>query len=132
MRLHEVEAGAAEASGNLADIAAQYRRQIGIGDGGVSARHQSQQRARLVAQRYLGEAGLAGQHAQLQFQFRIFPGVDQGDGDGIEAILARLLQNPGDLRLGQLLHKAAVHCDAAGNLGYPLVQHAWKLDVEIK
>ncbi len=47
--------------GDLLDIAAQDRRQIGVDHGGVAAAHQLDQRRDLVADRDLREADLAGE-----------------------------------------------------------------------
>ena len=53
----------AQFGGDLVDVAAQDRREIGVDDGGVAARHQLHQRAHLVRAADLGEADARGPRA---------------------------------------------------------------------
>ena len=59
--LHEHQPHARQLGGDLVDIAAQDRRQIGVDHGRVAAADQLHQRADLVDDRDLGEADLARQ-----------------------------------------------------------------------
>ena len=68
--LHEVQPRAGQLAGDLIDVAAQDRRQIGIHHRGVAARHEAQQRADGVAGRDLGEACLAREVRQALLVLR--------------------------------------------------------------
>ena len=57
VRLHEHQAHTRQLRGDLVDITAQDRRQIGVDHGGIAARHQFHQRTDLVRGRDLGKAG---------------------------------------------------------------------------
>ena len=62
-------------------IAAQHRRQIGVGQRRIAARDQSDQRRGAVADRNLGEARRLGQFGQRQLMCLMLPAVHQDDGD---------------------------------------------------
>jgi hypothetical protein len=123
-RLHEQQPNALQLGRHLVDIPSQDRRQIGVDDGGITARHQPQQRTDRVARRHLAEAGLDGQRGQPLFVGRIFPGMHQDDRDRVDAGSPRLGKGIARRRLVERLHFGPVHADAAGNFDDPLIQQA--------
>ncbi len=117
VRLHEIEPHAGKLGGDLIDIAAQDRREIGIDHGGVAARDQPQQRADRMAGGDLREAGLAREFGQAAFMLGIFPGVHQHDGAGADARRRARRRRPARAAcFVQWLDLLAIDADAAGDL----------------
>ena len=123
---------AGQFAGDLLDVAAQDRRQIGIHNRGVAARHQAQQRADRMAGGDLGEAGLPRQLGEALFVGGVFPGVHQHDGAGGDAVARASAMTARALVLVERFDLGAVHADAAADLGNPFIQHGRQGDREVE
>ena len=107
-------------------------REIGVGHGGVAAGDQAEQGAGDMRKGDVGKTGLRCEFAEALFEFWVFPGVDEGDGDGVYAAgvgVAQGLQGGGFV---QGLDEGAVHRDAAGDFSHLRVEHAGEFDVEVE
>jgi len=83
--LHELQGRARrQGAGHLRDIAPQRRRQGGVEHRGFRARNELDQRARLVRQADLGEAGGGRQFAGGEFVPGVVPAMQEGDGAGAQ------------------------------------------------
>ncbi len=132
VRLHEIQPRAGQLAGHQIDVAAQDRRQVGVHHRGVAARHQAQQRADRVAGGDLGEAGLARQLGQAPLVRRVFPGVQQHDGAGVDAGGAGMGEVPARGFLVQRLDLLAIDADAAVDLHHLFVQHRGQGDRQVE
>ncbi len=103
VRLHEEEPHAGQLGGDLVDVAAQDRREVGIGDGGVAAGDELHQRARLVRHRHLREPDRARRGGERRLVLRVAVAVHQHHRHRAEALV------PGRLEI------APRRCDVEGN-----------------
>lgn len=92
--LHEHQPDTGELGGDLVDIAAQDRGEVGVDDGGVAARHQLHQRADLVRAADLGEAGAPGQLGDRLLVLGVAVAVQQDDGGAAQTVRAGPDQRP--------------------------------------
>ena len=92
--LHEHQSRAGQLRRHPVDVAAQHRRQVRVDHGGVTARHQLEQRARLTRQRNLPEPELRGERGDRLFVLRMQVAVQAGDGQRVDAVV------PGGAQLG--------------------------------
>src|ERR1700692_1157930 len=97
-------------------------REVGVGDGGVAARNQAQQGAGDMRERDLGKAGLGGEFPQPLFVGGVFPGMDEGDGDGGDALGAGGLQGLQGGGFVERFDLSAIDSDAAGDFGGALAE----------
>lgn len=120
--LHEHQPHAPQFIGDLLDVAAQYGRQIGVDDGGVTARDELHQRAHLAGERDLGEAGPRGEFADRPLVRGIQMAVQADDGHGADPVVVRLLEGSREgVQVGRAEH-VAVCGDALVDLDDALVQ----------
>jgi hypothetical protein len=85
-----------------------------------------------VADRDLGESGGSRQICQAAFLLRIFPGMDQGDRTGFDAVGACLLQRCAGCGLIQRFYRCPVRPDAAGDLDTTLMQRLGQGDGQVE
>ena len=92
VRLHEAQAHVAELRRHAVHVAAQDGGEVGVDHGGLAAADELHERAGLVRDGDLGEAGGARQLRHAPLVLRVGVAVHEGDGDGVEAGAAGLLQ----------------------------------------
>ncbi len=83
--LHEQQPRVRQFGGHPCHVAAQDRRQVGIDDRRVAARHQLHHRAGLVRHRHLREAGGAGERGGARLVLRVAVAVHHHHGAGAMA-----------------------------------------------
>ena len=106
--LHEHQPGIASAGRNLIDIRAQNRRQISIDNRGIAAPDNLDQRRDAVADRYLCEPDLFGNHCQPFFVGRKTVRMHEHDGDRAVTLIIGLLQSLARLVLSQRAFDRAI------------------------
>ena len=124
MRLHEAQAHIAELRRHAVHVAAQDGGEVGVDDGGLAAADQLHQRAGLVRDGDLREAGGARQlrHAPLVLRVRV--AVHEGDRDRVQTGAAGLLQPAPRPFLVERPHDLAVRADALVHLEHARVGRA--------
>ena len=132
MRLHEEQRHARQCAGDAIDIAPQHRREVGVGDRRLPARHEAQQRTGLVTGRNLGEARFGRERRDAPLVLREGPGVHQRDCNGIEAPCPRICQCGANGRLVERRHLAAIGADPARDLQHIAVEHGRKTNIEVE
>jgi hypothetical protein len=90
--LHEVQSNAVQLRGDLRDVAPEDGREIGVNDSGVSARHETKERAHGMARADLGEPLVTRDRREALLHSRVFPSVDEGDSAGPETRLTSVPQ----------------------------------------
>ncbi len=90
--LHEHQPHTGELVGDLLDVAAQHRREIGVHHRGIPARHQFHQRAHLAGQRDLRKSDLTGDAADRLFMFRIQMRMHADNGDSANTAVVQRFQ----------------------------------------
>ena len=130
--LHEEQPRAGHRARHLIHIAAQHRRQIGVDHGGRPPAGQLDQRADLMAGRYLGEAGLGRQFGRARLMRRKAEAVQEDDGDRPQARVVGGLQRHAAVVLVQRPDHLAVGRDALVHLGHPRPEGGRPLDVQLE
>ena len=132
-RLHELQPHApgptVEIAGDLVDIATQDRRQVGVDDRRVAARHEFHQRRDFVRHRYLGETRAARDRRDGALVLRMAVAVHQDDGDRANSRREGLLQRPLDADFVERPNDLAVRADPLVGFDHALVEEAGKLDL---
>ena len=123
---------ALELGGDLVDIAWQDRRELGIHHRRITPRHQPQERAHRVADRYLGEPRLARQHRQPALHVGEFSGMDKRDRASLDPVRPRGTQGVARHRLVQRLELPPIRGHLASHLRYPLVSHRRQRHLKIE
>jgi hypothetical protein len=123
VRLHELQAHAGQGSGDAVDVATQHRRQIGVGDGGVAARHQAHQWAYAMRHRHLRVADAPGNRLERAFVRRVTISMQQRDGAGANPACIRCTQRRLGRRLVECAHHVAVCAHALVDLDDFFVEH---------
>ena len=111
---------------------AEHGGQVRVDDGGVAARDELHQRARLRGQGDLAEAETVGEVADGMLVLRIQVAVHAHHGDGVDPVVAHLPQialEPVQIRGPQ--HRA-VGSDPFVDLDHPLVQQLGQHDVAVE
>ena len=130
--LHEEEAHARHLQRDAVDVAAQDRRQVGVDDGGITARDELHQRAGLVRDADLGEAGLARQPRRRRLVRAVAPAVQEDDRAGAQPGIVRGPQALAQVVLVERLDDLAVHADALGGLDHALVEQFGQHDAAVE
>ncbi len=86
VRLHEIQWNGAKLGDHPIDITAQNWREVGIDSRRLAARDEPDQRTHLMADRHLPESRCPCEVCQPGLALWMLPGVDQSDGDGLEAL----------------------------------------------
>lgn len=115
---HELRVGAVPELGReLPHIMMEDRRKIGVGEGGVAAADQLDERADVVAGRDLGEPDFGGDFGEARLVRGIAIAVHQHDRDARQPPVARGLQRGACLVLVEGGQDRAVGAGAFGDLG---------------
>jgi hypothetical protein len=130
--LHEEQAHAGHLRGDLVDVAAQDRRQVGVDHRGVPARDQLHQRTDLVTRADLAEADRAGQARGRLFVRAEAPAVHEDDRAGADAGVEGGLQLARERRLVERLQHLALRAHALLGLGDALVQQLGQHDAALE
>ena len=99
VRLHEHEPRLPRLARHLLHVAAQDRGQVGVDHRRVAAPDDLHERARLMAERHLGEADPPCDRAHLRLVLGVAVGVHEDDGDGAVAVVVGGLELGLGLRL---------------------------------
>ncbi len=130
--LHEEQAHAGHLRGHLVDVAAQDRRQVGVDDGGVTARHQLHQRADLVRGADLREADCACQLGRGGFVRGVAVAMHEDDGHGADAGIEGGLQVAPQRGLIQRLQHLALRADTLVRFDDAFVEQFGQHDVALE
>ncbi len=130
--LHEHQLHTAQFTGNLINITAQDRRQIGINNRGIATRHQFHQRTDLIADRYLGKADLTCDFSRRIFMGGITIAMHEHDGTCPDAVIKGGLQVTAQVFTIKGCQFRALRVKAAIGLDHALIQHFRQPDIAIK
>ena len=130
--LHEIEPRAAEFAGDPIHVAAQDRRQVGVHHRGVAAGHDPQQRADGVTGGNLGHTRLFRQRGQALLVIRVFPGIHQHNGAGVDALGFRGGEGFSGSILVERLDLGAIDTDTAGNFDHVFIQHRGEDNLQVE
>ncbi len=130
VRLHETQAHVAQLRREGVDVAAQDGGEVGVDHGRLAAPDELDQRARLVRDGDLGEAGGARQLRHAPFVFRVGVAVHEGDGDRFVAGAAGLAKAARRALLVERAYDVAVGADALVHLEDSRVHRLRQPDVE--
>ena len=111
-------------------MAGQHRRQVGVRDRGLRARHQPQAGIGLVAGGDVAEAGLGGDRRQPPLMRRVRPAVHQRDRAGLQPVRPRRGQHRPRGRLVERRHLGAVRRQPSAHRRDPCRQRRRAADVE--
>ncbi len=127
--LHEHQPDTGQFVRHLPDVAAQTGVEVGVDHGGVPARHQLHQRARLAGQRHLVEAEPLGEPPDLALVGGVQTAVQADHGDGADAVAQAVAQVLGEpVEVGRAQH-LAVGGDPLVHLDHPGVQRLGQRDL---
>ncbi len=132
VRLHERERGIAEGGGDAVDIGTQHRRQIGVDDRRLAARHELDRRRDVVADRHLGKAGGGSEGGDVAFVRGVAPAVHQDDRRRAVAGSKGSGEVGGDRGLVEGDEYRAVGVDPLGNRDRVRVERLGQADVEVE
>jgi hypothetical protein len=130
VRLHEEDGGGRERPLERAHMGQEGRRESGIGDRRVTARHETHQRRDLVACRDLGKAHLARQRGKRLLVRRVAPGVHQEDRHRLEPVgqgLRKRIAHRGGI---ERAHHRPIRADAFVHFQHALRQLLPNFDVK--
>ncbi len=115
--------GARQRSCDLVDVAAQDRRQVGVGDGGVAAADDLDQRRDLVAGGHILEADAGCDRRGGLLVLGVGIGVHEREGDGFDAVGMGRLQIGGQAVAVEIGLDRAVRPHPLRGLDHARVQH---------
>ena len=130
VRLHEAQAHVAELRRHAVHVAAQDGGEVGVDHRGLAAADELHQRARVVRDGHLGEAGGARQLRHAPLVLRVGVAVHEGDGDGVQTGAAGVFEPAPRPFFVERPHDRAVRADALVHLEHARVGRLRQPDVE--
>ena len=132
VRLHELQRHAGQVGGHAIDVAREDRRQIGIDDRRVAARHQLHQRADAMRDGDLRIADLLGHRGEFFLVVVKTVAVHQHDRDRAIAVVERRLQRSARTGFVERQHDVALRTDPLVDLDDCRIQQLGQHDATIE